>query len=73
MHGVHQALDGRTDTLWSRGRATSGPARGAGRVEEVDQMGALGLVELEGMGDAVDDALGDTGRIAAFEPDVVLR
>ena len=36
-------------------------------------MGPLGLVELQGVGDAVDDALGDAGGVAALEPDVVLR
>ena len=36
-------------------------------------MGALGLVELEGVGDAVDDAFGDAGGVAALEADVVLR
>ena len=33
----------------------------------------FGVVELECVGDAVDDALGDSGGVAAFETDVVLR
>ena len=36
-------------------------------------MGPLGLVEAQGAGDAVDDALGHAGGIAALEADVVLR
>ena len=32
----------------------------------------LGLVEPKGPADAVEDRLGDAGRVAAFEPDVVL-
>ena len=53
--------------------AASGAAGCAGGPEQVDQVGAFGLVELEGVGDAVDDAFGDPGGVAAFEPDVVLR
>jgi hypothetical protein len=33
---------------------------------------SLGLVELQRMRDAVDDALGDAGGVASLEPDVVL-
>lgn len=36
-------------------------------------MGALGGVELERVGDPVDDGLGDAGGVAPLEPDVVLR
>ena len=35
-------------------------------------MRPLGLVELQRVGDAVDDALGDAGGVAALEPGVVL-
>ena len=35
-------------------------------------MGVFGLVELQGPADAVEDRLGDAGRVAAFESDVVL-
>jgi hypothetical protein len=35
-------------------------------------MGPLGLVEVQGVGDAVDDAVGDAGGVAALEPGVVL-
>ena len=50
--------------------ASGGRARGA---EQVEQVRAFGVVELQGVSDAVDDALGDPGGVAAFEPDVVLR
>jgi hypothetical protein len=36
-------------------------------------VGSFGVVEPKGMGDAVDDALRDAGRVAALEADVVLR
>ena len=42
------------------------------RAEQVEQVGPLGLVELQGVGDAVDDAVGDAGGVAALEPGVVL-
>ena len=35
-------------------------------------MRPLGLVELQCVGDALDDALGDAGGVAALEPGVVL-
>ena len=35
-------------------------------------MGPLGFVELQRVGDAVDDALGDAAGVATFEPGVVL-
>ena len=35
-------------------------------------MGPLSVVELQGVGHAVDDAVGDAGGVAALEPDVVL-
>jgi hypothetical protein len=33
-------------------------------------MGPLGVVELQGVGDAVDDAVGDAGGVAALQPGV---
>ena len=61
-------------TCWGAGGVrSSGPARCARGVEQVDQVRAFGIVELEGVGDAVDDALGDAGGVAALEADVVLR
>ena len=47
-------------------------ARGPGGAGEVVQVGALGLVELQGAGEAVEDAVGDAGEVAAFELGVVL-
>jgi hypothetical protein len=41
-------------------------------VDEVVQVAALGLVEVQGTSDAVDDAVGDTGRVPALEPRVVV-
>ena len=35
-------------------------------------MGVLGLVELQGPADAVEDRLGDSGGVSAFEAHVVL-
>ena len=35
-------------------------------------MGPLSVVELQDMGDGVDDAVGDAGSVAALEPGVVL-
>ena len=45
---------------------------GAGGADQVEQMGPFGVVELQRPGDSVDDALGDSGRIAALELGVVL-
>ena len=59
------------------GRTRSGVAvrRGALLVREahqVDQVGALGVVELEGTTHGVHDILGDAARVAAFESRVPL-
>jgi hypothetical protein len=35
-------------------------------------MGPLSLIELQGVGDSLDDALGDAGGVAALQPGVVL-
>jgi hypothetical protein len=35
-------------------------------------MGPLGIVEVQGVGDGVDDAVGDAGGVAALQPGVVL-
>jgi len=42
-------------------------------VEQVNQVCAFGVVELKGVGDAVDDGLGDPGGVASLQADVVLR
>ncbi len=54
-------------------RRAPGTGGRPGRPEQVEQVGALGLVESQRAGDPVDDALGDAGRVAALEADVVLR
>jgi len=41
-------------------------------VDQGKQMRPLGLIELQGMRDAVDDALGDAGGVATLELGVVL-
>lgn len=41
--------------------------------KQVEQVCLLGLIEVEGVRDAVDHALGDTDGVAALETDVVLR
>ena len=60
----------------------AGPAPVSGGVEarlracrgadEVEQVGAFGLVELQGAGDAFEDVVGHAVGVAAFEPRVVL-
>jgi hypothetical protein len=42
---------------------------GAGQVEQV---GAFGLVELQGGGQAVEDGVRGSGKVAAFHADVVV-
>jgi len=72
VHRVDEALDGGANSLRRRRSAAScllGSARGA---DQVEQVGVFGFVQAQGMGDAVDDAGGDTGGIAPLEPDVVL-
>src|SRR4029453_6503058 len=69
-HRVQDPLDGGPDLLW--GRPAAWPAGRARAAEQVEQMGPLGVVELQGVGDGVDDALGDAGGVAALEPGVVL-
>ena len=55
--------------LGRRRRLVGGVVRGAGQVEQV---GAFGFVELQGTGDGFEDAVGDTGEVAALEPGVVV-
>ena len=47
-------------------------ARPIGRVGEVEQVGAFGVVELQGAGERVQDRGGDAAEGAAFELAVVL-
>ena len=47
-------------------------AGAVGGVREVEQVGPLGVVELQGTGDRVEDRRRDTGQATAFELAVVL-
>src|SRR3954454_22279332 len=42
------------------------------RADEVVEMSVLGLVQLQGPTEAVENSLRDSGPVAAFEPHVVL-
>ncbi len=69
-HRVQDALHRGPDAL--RGRpAARRTGRGSG-ADQVEQMRPLGLIELQCVRDAVDDALRDAGGVAALEPGVVL-
>ncbi len=70
---VHCRL--RCGVHWSLARAASGAGEGVGAVGglgQVQQVGAFGVVELEGAGDGFEDGRGDAGEVAAFEFGVVL-
>ena len=70
-HGVEEALHAGPDLLLARSAAAGG--RGVvGGAGEVEQVGAFGFVELQGAGDGFEDAVGDTGEVAALEPGVVV-
>jgi hypothetical protein len=71
VHRVDDALHGGPDALGG-GSAAARWAGAAGGADQVVQVRALGVVELQGACDAVDDALGDAGGAAAFEPGVVV-
>ena len=64
---------------WTAGRTCCGAGRRRGRrvraggPDQVEQMRPLGVIELQRVRDAVDDALRDAGGVAALEPGVVLR
>src|SRR6266571_5676333 len=63
---------------WTAGRTCCGaglrgrPAGAAGGPDQVEQVHPLGVVELQRVRDAADDALRDAGGVAALEPGVVL-
>jgi hypothetical protein len=72
--GVQDPLQG-----GPRRPALAGPATGAhacagavGGLRQVEQVGSLGVVELQRAGDRVEDGGGGTGEVAAFELGVVL-
>src|SRR5829696_3911567 len=70
-HRIQESLHPRAYVLLTRSTATwrRGVVRRAGQLEE---MGAFGLVELQGTGDGFEDAVGHTGEIPALEPRVVV-
>ena len=67
---VERPLDLGPDALSWSGAGAAAPVRvgGAGEVEEV---GALGVVELERPGQCVEHALGDAAHVSALEAGVV--
>ena len=69
-HRVDDALHRGPDVL--RGGPAARRAGAASGADQVEQMRPLGLIELQCVRDAVDDALGDAGGVAALEPGVVL-
>ena len=72
-HRVDQLLHVRADLLRAgRAAAASGVGALVGGPNQVVEVGVFGLVELQGAADAVEDRLGDAGRVAAFEAHVVL-
>ena len=69
-HRVEDALHRGPDALL--GRSAAWRTGRAGAAQQVEQVDPLGLVELQRLRDAVDDALGDAGGVAALQPGVVL-
>jgi hypothetical protein len=48
------------------------PTGGVGRLDQVEEVGALDLVELEGSGERFQDLVGDAAGVAALQAGVVL-
>jgi hypothetical protein len=71
MASSSRCSEGRTVVAAVRLRERSGA--GTGGAGEVVQVVGLGLVELQGAGDRVEDFRGDTGQGAAFHLGVVVR
>src|SRR3954452_6423991 len=72
-HRVDQALNRRPDPIRRRCTSLPGPGRRTGGAEQVEQVRPLGAVEPQRLRDALDDAFGDAGGVAALQADVVLR
>ena len=70
-HSVEDALHDGTDLLLGGGAATA-VGCGVGGAGQVVQMCLFGLVELQGAGDGVQHAVGDSGEVAAFQVGVVV-
>ena len=66
-----------SSTRCTAGRTCSGVVRAPGGellggADQVEQVGAFDVVELQGAGDGFEDVLGDAADVAAFELRVVL-
>jgi hypothetical protein len=48
------------------------PRRGVGRPGQVEQVPALGLVQLQGLGEGVQHGLGDPAEVAPLQAGVVV-
>ena len=70
-HRVEESLHPRPHLVFARSAAPGrrGVVGGAGQIEQV---GAFGLVELQGTGDSFEDAVGDAGEVAALQTGVVV-
>jgi hypothetical protein len=69
-HRVDNPRHARADML--QGGAPSRGPLGVRGADEVEQMSVFGVVELERLADGLEDALGDSPRVPALEPGVVL-
>ena len=70
---VIESSDGARSAGPAAGRGGGVPGWGVGHPDEVEQVGAFDLVELQGAGDGVEDVVGDAADVAAFELGVVLE
>lgn len=69
-HRVEDGLHRRANTL-AGGAATCRACR-TGRADQIEEVGAFGLVELQGPGDAFEDILRNSVGASTFQPGVVL-
>ena len=70
-HGVEHVLQADPDLPGGR-TPPHGSGAGAGRAGEVEQVGVLGVVELQGTGDGLQHAVGRAAQIALLQPGVVV-
>jgi hypothetical protein len=70
-HKVEDALHARPDPLVAR--PSTGRGRGVGGPRQVEQVGPLGVVELQGAGQGVEHLLGHAMQVPPLEADVVVR
>ncbi len=71
---VEDALHGRADLLpgGTAGRPRSGTGTDACRAGQVEQVGALGLVQLQRTREGVQHGVGGAAGVAAFQPGVIV-